>query len=220
MIRFSESFRVMIVFRRSIIILIGASTVAFAQKSDTSRVCWRPRPLAKCNGWIITETGVEMPTTSTAERHFFGTYESVNEDFPTRLAFTLGGMVNRGPHQAVGVTVSMLNGDLPGRIEGRYRRWLGPDMGLDVSTGAMRAMIRGEDGSNTIPIHGLTGSVGLSGPHIGADARFDLARSRGRTVGATYLTVRTGGHTAAIVTAIGFAAFVGLLFLAFQGDDS
>ena len=205
--------------------LIVASTVAFAQKSDSSRVCWRPRPLAKCNAWIVTEAAIEMPMMSTSAKHLLvGMTDGsgyVSDDFSTRLAFTLGGMVNRGPKQAVGLTLSMLNADLPGRIEARYRRWLDPDLGLDVSAGAMRGAIRGAYDPDQAALRGLTTSMGISGAYIGADLRLDLARSStGRTVAATYFTARTGGRGAAIATAAGFALFMGLLYLAYSGGET
>lgn len=207
---------------RSIVILLSVSAAAFAQKPDTSRVCWRPSPLAKCNGWIVTEAALEMPATSTSAKHLLVQDQGmgyVSDDFTARFAFTIGGMVNRGPNQAVGVTLSMLNTDVPGRIEGRYRRWLNPDLGLDFTAGAMRGKVRGVYDPDELPVHGLTGSFGVSGPSIGADARFDLARSStGRTLGATYVTVRTGGRAAPIATATVFALFVGLMYLALRGE--
>jgi hypothetical protein len=208
---------------RSIVILLSVSAAAFAQKTDTSRVCWRPNALAKCNGWIVTEAAIEMPTTSTSAKHLLvgSTDGYVSDDFSARFAFTIGGMVNRGPNQAVGVTLAMLNADLPGRIEGRYRRWLKPDLGLDFTAGVMRGTVRGVHDADELQIHGLTGSFGVSGPSIGADARFDLARSSaGRNLGATYVSVRTGGRAAPIATATAFALFVGLMYLALRGETT
>jgi hypothetical protein len=248
LIRFSESLRVKVMIKRSIVILIGLSSVAFAQNPDTSNVCWRPRPLAKCKSWIITDAAVETLGASTSAKHLIvGLTDGlgyVSDDFSTRLAFTVGRMVNlegarrategklngptesgrlvnRGPKSAVGISLSMVNTDLPGRIEGRYRRWVDPELGLDVSVGAMRGTVRGVYDPDEVPIRGATASVGLSGPYVGADVRFDLARSSARrTVGATYIAFRTSGKAAPITTVTCMALFLGLLYAAYDGHGS
>ena len=194
-------------------ILIAFANVAFAQNPDTSSVCWRARPLSKCKSWIITEAALEMPAASSTAKHLYvGTADGsgyVSADFETRLAFTVGAMKNSGATQAFGATVSMLNADLPGRIEARYRRWLGPEHGVDLSAGFAHARVRGLYDPDELQARGITASAGISGTYIGADARLDLMRaSNGRVIHGAYVTARTGSRAAPIVTASGFVLLI------------
>lgn len=157
-----------------------------------------------------------MPVSSTSLTNT----ERTTRDYNTRLAFTLGVMANRGPSSAQGITVSMVDGDLPGRIEWRYRRWF-PDTktGVDVGLGAIGSMVRDARGWDTDRTAGLTASAGLSTMYIGGDARLDVARTAsGRMTHGTYLTVRTGSRAAAIATATGFALLIGL-YVALSGGS-
>ena len=130
-------------------------------------------------------------------------------------------MANRAPTSAQGLTVSMLNGEFPGRIEWRYRRWLAPqNSGIDLGLGVTAGKTRDSRGWDTDPTRGLTASAGISGTYLGADARFDLTRTAsGRTTHGTYVTFRTGSRAAPIVTATGFAVLIGLFWLATSGGD-
>jgi hypothetical protein len=173
-----------------------------------------------------------MPAMSSSARHLLGPYPDrdrvvaddnmafVSDDFGARLAFTGGLMVNRDEKSGYGLVVSMLNGDLPGRIEGRYRRWLASNRGVDLGLGVTGGRTRGRYDRDELPTRGLTASVGISGTYLGADARFDFARAEdGRSMHATYLTVRSGSRAAPIVTASGFLAFLGLFALVTRGGN-
>ena len=109
--------------RQSISILLCASSLAIAQKSDTSKVCWRARPLAECKSWVVTEVAVVSPIQSTASRTERGGGIYPIDDFSTHVAVTLGGMRNGRPNVAIGLTGSLMQagilGELPGRIEVR-----------------------------------------------------------------------------------------------------
>jgi len=204
-------------------ILIASASVAFAQNPDTSSVCWRARPLSKCKSWIITETALEMPAASTAAKHLYAATTDgsgyISADFEARFAFTIGAMMNSGARQAAGATVSMLNDDLPGRIEARYRRWLAcPEdrqgrgscaHGIDLTAGFARARVRGVYDPDELQARGITASAGISGTYMGADARVDLMRTAdGRAIHGIYVTARTGSRAAPIVTASGFVLMV------------
>lgn len=203
----------------ALIVIAGDAT---AQATTPSPVCWHPRPLAACRAWIITEAAAEFPATSTSARHLLvggdgAYYES--DDFETRLAFTLGAMVNRGPAHAFGATVSSTGVDLPGRIEARYRRWLGPDHGMDLSAGFARGMVRGVYDPDELRTRGITASAGISGAYMGADVRLDLLRaSGGRVVHGVYVSGRTGSKAGPITTAVGFVLLLAA-FAALVGDD-
>jgi hypothetical protein len=203
----------MIMIRRSIAILIASASVAFAQNPGASSTCWRARPLSKCKSWIITEAALEMPAASSTAKHLYAATADgsgyVSADFETRLAFTFGAMVNSGARQAFGGTVSMLNGDLPGRIEARYRGWLGPEHGVDLSAGFARTTVRGVYDPDELQARGITASAGISGTYIGADARLDLMRaSDGRVIHGIYVTARTGSRAAPIAVATGFVLYI------------
>ena len=211
--------------RRSILLVFAVASAGFAQKPDTSAVCWRPRPLAQCRAWVITEAALEAPVSSTSATHLLVGYLNgegyVSDDFGARLAFTLGFMSNRGSKSAVGFGMSMLNGDLPGRIEARYRRWLDPKTGIDVGFGITGGRVRGVWDPDELSTRGVTGAIGFSGTYLGADARFDYGRtSTHRPVHAAFLTVRTGSRAGPIATAAGFALFIGLLAVLMHGEST
>ena len=213
--------------RRIVLILIFLATDAtMALPQDTVRrpsfVCWRPRPLASCRSWVVTEAAAEFPAASTSARHLLvgggGTYY-VSDDFETRLAFTLGAMVNRGPTHAFGATVASTGVDIPGRIEARYRRWLGPDHGIDLSAGVARGEVRGVYDPDELQARGITASAGISGAYMGADVRLDLLRAQGgRLVHGAYVSGRTGSKAGPITTAVGFVLMLGAWAL-LVGDD-
>src|SRR4051794_33433663 len=89
--------------RRSIAILFCISSATFAQKSDTTHVCWRARPAAICKSWIVTEVAMERAAYSTKsdESPSRGLYP--RDDFSTQFALTLGGMRNVRPTAAGGL---------------------------------------------------------------------------------------------------------------------
>jgi hypothetical protein len=207
------------------IALLGMTTsLAGAQSSGNSPVCWRPRPLEKCKTWVLTEAALESPVSSTSQKHLLVGYPNgegyVSNDFEARLAFTLGLMKNTNRNSAFGLGVSMLNGDLPGRVEARYRRWLGPETGLDLGLGATAGRVRGAYDPDELPTRGITSSVGISGTYIGADARLEYGRtSANRPIHAAYLTIRTGSRAGPIVTMSGLLLYLGLFALATRGGD-
>jgi hypothetical protein len=229
MIRFCRRFRVHVMTDRrpSLVSLLVAAMIvvagdATAQAATASPVCWRPRPLAACRSWVITEAAAEFPATSTSAPHLLvggdGAYY-VSDDFETRLAFTLGAMVNRGPTHAFGGTFASTGVDIPGRVEARYRRWLGPDHGIDLSAGVARSKVRGVYDPDELRAAGFTASAGISGAYVGADVRLDLLRaSGGRMVHGVYVSGRTGSKAGPITTAVGFVLVLAA-WAALIGDD-
>lgn len=190
--------------RRPILLFFALSHAALAQRAAPANpICWRPQPLDKCGGWVITEAAVEAPMSSTS------VLPSTSHDFDTRLAFTLGLMKNSDAKAAFGFGVSLVNEDIGGRIEARWRRWLNPGSGIDIGLGMIGGHVRpgGRD-----MMHGITGSAGFSGAYVGADVRLDHAHSTAnQPIHATYLTIRTGSQAAPIVTGSAFLVVLGLI---------
>ena len=207
----------------ALLFFLGASTSLGAQARDSTRsLCWRARSLALCKTFLVTEAAIELPVTTTAKTFDDPSgYRFVSDDFETRLAFSVGVMKNTGPKTAQGITLSAFSEQIPNRVEWRYRRWLGPQHGADFSAGVMRGSVRGEYPYGDVDVHGLTAAAGITGTYLGADARFDVARTPdGRVVRATYLNVRAGSRSAPIVTASGYVLLMGLLCLAMCGEGT
>jgi hypothetical protein len=198
--------------RRSILLLFAVSQVALAQgAAPATPICWRARPLDRCQGWVITEAAVEIPTSSSSVN------SSTVHDFDTRLAFTLGLMKNSDAKSAFGFGVALVNEDFGGRIEARWRRWLSPAAGVDVGLGMIGGHLR-PGGRATM--RGVTGSVGLSGTYLGADVRYDHGRTTtNQPVRATFVTIRAGSRASPIVTGVGLLAVLGL-YLAWTGSGN
>lgn len=202
-IRFSIGRRVMIMIRKTFLILIAFVSISGAQNSDRSPMCWRPRPLASCNAWIVTDAAVETPMSSTA------VMPSMARDYGTRVAFTIGVMKNTEPMSAFGAGLSVVNEDLPGRVEARFRHWLDRSTGFDVGIGIVGGHLRPH---GSVLTNGVTGSIGLSTTYIGVDARVDYARtSTGERVHASFLTMRTGSRATPIAGAVAGLAILILL---------
>jgi hypothetical protein len=220
-IRIADASRVDDMIRRALLLSIVVANAAIAQRSDTTAVCWRARPLAKCKTWIVSETSIEqLLTSSSARRSIAGGGSLESDDFSTQLAFTAGGLKNLDAETAFGFTGSLLMGQPSARIEARFRRWLAPDYGVDVSGGIASGSVRGLDEWKTTGARGVTAAVGISNTWIGADARVDLLRTGdGRTVHASYVGFRAGSQAGPIVAVAGFALLAGLFYLATSGGD-
>lgn len=194
---------------RLVLIAIVVVAEILGAQSPTA-VCWRARPVESCRSWIVTETAIEMPVRSTYSLHPLGAgVTEQNADFGGRVTFTGGVMFNLSAKDALGFT-----GTIPGRIEGRYRRWLTTKDAMDASLGPARKIIRGADGIDSVTARGITASVGVSNTYIGLDARADLMRGDRRTVTGYFVGVRAGSRAGPVVAVAGFvlamAAFVAM----------
>jgi len=199
----------MIMIRKTFSILIAFASIASAQNSSGSPICWRPGPLVNCQTWLITEAAIEAPLSSTA------VMPSTVHDFDRRLAFTTGLMKNTDSMSAVGATLSVVDENLPGRVEARFRRWLDRSTGIDVGLGITGGRLRPH---GRVLTSGVTGSVGISTTYIGVDARVDYARtSTGKPVRASFLSVRTGSRATPITCAAAGVAVLLLLLSVREG---
>lgn len=97
---------------------------AAAQAQTSSPVCFRAAPAAACRSFLVTQVSL-----STRE---YGTGRGTEY----RYQWEAGAMANVTPRDAVGATFVF---GAPRRghwgVAGRYRRWLHPDVALDVAPG-------------------------------------------------------------------------------------
>lgn len=113
---------------------------------NTKAVCFRGKPLSRCNSFLITELGAyyklnERDRTPDGARYLIawelGWMKNLNEDF------ALGGtLLIEGNEHTTGIG-----------LKPRLRRWLSPELSVDVSLGILKSQ---ESGS------GLTGDVSLN----------------------------------------------------------
>ena len=166
--------------------------------------CWRPRPAARCGGYLVTEVGLEWPVVASRD----------GED--VRITGTLGPMINRGPDAAWGVLAS-ISSESHARAEARHRKWLGGTRGLDLGAGvAYRAVARPFGGKDQL--YGLTGSAGIEQGVFGLTTRADLLQGGGETEVAFYGGVRVGGYVGPTTAVVVFVGFLGLLAIAYAGS--
>ena len=194
----------------SIFLAFAPSTTASAQKSDTASVCWSARNIAKCKTWMITESAIEIPLTSSRSQRTYSWGESYYvDDFSPQVSVTLGGMVNGGPKDAFGATWTATGGEVHHRVELRYRRWLADWSGIDVSFGYAGGMVSGREGAPKTQADGLTAAIGISGTYLGADARFIVLPTHdGRTLRNTSAGIRFGSRAGPITAACALAIVV------------
>jgi len=108
--------------------LVGTSVIltvspAFAQGRP---LCFRGQPAPACRSFILTETGANVLL-------------APQQDYRTeKVQIEFGLMRNHGPRSALGATifaVTNLDDETYVGVKPRYRRWLSPTVGLDVSAG-------------------------------------------------------------------------------------
>lgn len=101
-------------------------TAVTAAPASEGRACFQPRPMPLCKSFFITEFGVQYfvspPPGVHNQRRLLGTWE-------------LGYMRNRSERDAVGGSLFLSTNDQANRIgvRGRYRRWVGGGVAVDVS---------------------------------------------------------------------------------------
>lgn len=123
---------------RGLLPLLSVPAVAFAQEpSPTPRVgCLHGAPRPACasfwliefqasRGWLLHDP----PPSDFADRSF------------TQYEWNLGHMGNVADHWALGATVSLGNGsdDIFTGVRGRVRRWLTPDLSMEVEAGVAQS---------------------------------------------------------------------------------
>lgn len=168
--------------------------------ADSSRTppppsCWRARPRPPCEGFFITDFGIEVPVASTRRADAAGVRGGRGPDFGIRGLWTFGFMGTKGRHSH-GATVSFLIDEttaesVPYTLEWRYRNWLGRSAAVDAAIGYKRAHMW-QNGAGLVPARGMTMLVAITPNRwIGVSARVDLMRVDGRTPRALLLGVQS-----------------------------
>jgi hypothetical protein len=177
----------------------------------TRGLCWRARPAPRCRAYLVTEVGYEHPVITSR----VGGFEP-DPDFGGRFVASIGAMVNRGTSVAWGGVLAGAAGDDPEafslRAEGRYRRWIGPTRGIDLSAGVATKPVQ-TPLREPVRAHGITAAIGVERGFVRADARIDALYGGGRPRGAVLVGVRFGSYAAPVaafaLTAVGFAIAIG-----------
>lgn len=168
--------------------------------ADSSRTppppsCWRARPRPPCEGFFLTDFGLEVPVASTRRTDAPGVRGGQGPDFGIRGVWTFGFMGTAGRHSH-GATLSFLLDEMIGEslsytLEWRYRNWLSRSAAVDAAIGYKRAPMW-QNGAGLVPARGMTMLVALTPNRwIGVSARMDLMRVDGRTPRALLLGVQS-----------------------------
>lgn len=177
---------------RSGIDLIGVGS------PNIKAVCFRGKPISQCNSFLITELG--------------GYYKLNRNDRAPKgsqylIAWELGWMKNLNEDYALGGTL-LIEGNEHTKgigLKPRLRRWLSPELSVDVSLGILKSQ---ESGS------GLTGDVSLNW----RDWFFLTSKIENVNRTAWYGGVKFGSYAGLITTAVAVPVliFAGLLSASFQ----
>ena len=200
-----------------------ADSSAMRDSAPTGAVqpnCWRPQPRPACNGFFLTEFGMETPLLSTTvrgRRAADGT-AGPGKDAAFRVVWTFGFMGTSGANSH-GATLSLTPDDqfsdpLPVTFEYRYRRWLGRSSALDGALGYRKVGVW-KDGVGYQMGRGVTAMAGYTfNPYVGLSLRGDLIREAGRQRRVLHVGVRSNrlSETVIKLTAIALvrAAFAAI----------
>jgi len=197
-----------------VVALVGAPLAAQDPDAAARALCYRPRPLARCHAFVLTNAGGYVNPGSTGG------------DTRLRGFVDWGFLANRGPRQAFGASwfVSLDEDQVSTGPVVRYRRWLDADRSLDIALGTP---VWGEE----IRPGSLLGLVKYNPVHwAGVGLRPEVVRRRSFTCGPAGCAERTatsvrvlggieigGPGGLALSFAGGLAAL--LLALALAGSD-
>lgn len=98
--------------------------------------CWRGQPPPRCGGFFLAEMQGVLPLARPSRQP----YAPFVEAFDARLEWNLGYMVNVTDRWAVGGAVSLGPGaeDVLTGLKARVRRWLGPELSVELEGGMLR----------------------------------------------------------------------------------
>jgi hypothetical protein len=141
------------------------------------------------------------------------------DDFGGRFVLAMGLMRNRGPRTAWGGLLGLTTDHPEGlgllRLEGRHRRWLGDQAGLDFGLGLAQQYVYSESGVPDVRARGVTLGVGFDYTYAGVDARVDLLSGGGRSEHAAFVGVHTSSYAAPVAASalavVGVIAFIAFL---------
>ncbi len=129
--------------RRAPLLTFLVLPTGLAAQEATSRprtLCWDGAPLPACATFLVTEVQGVLPLLrSTRSVRWSPDYPIEETPYEERLQWELGLMHNVSEDWAVGGAVRLGAGstDVLTGLTARARRWLAPDLGLDVSAGAI-----------------------------------------------------------------------------------
>lgn len=130
--------------------LTGASTFTAAQAAAQGRddaeatgsfACWHGAPPPTCGGFFIVEAQGVFPLVSSGRSFRIGNGHLIEQRaFESRLEWNLGYMTNVSPRWAVGGALSVGTGsyDALTGLRARVRRWLHPQLSLELQGGLVR----------------------------------------------------------------------------------
>ena len=158
---------------------------------STQDLCWRGRPSPECRAYVVTDLSGGL------RLHPTGAYVRLDDGLMYNLP--------RRP-MAVGGTVSLLVVGNEARLglNGRYRYWVRPALGVDVSAGASLASNAGGAGYS---MHSAVSYADFVGVDLGVDGPFDEAPS-------WYLGAKTSAYVGAGLGVIAIVGIVGVLLFA------
>jgi hypothetical protein len=168
--------------------------------------CWRASPRPPCDGFFLTEIGVDFPVFATRRDD---PAELRRRDFGARFVWGFGVMGTRGRHSHGGVFSFGGEGGLdddfiPHSLEYRYRNWLGQSAAVDAGIG-YRSTQMWKNGAGLIPAKGVTAMVAFTPSRwIAVSARGELVRAAGRERRALLVGVQStrGSEFALRLTAV------------------
>ncbi|MFH1220549.1 MAG: hypothetical protein V1694_08850 [Candidatus Eisenbacteria bacterium] len=187
-------------FTKASLAILVVSAV-FAPVTAHADLCWGGHPAPECKTFVVTEAGLGLHLT-------YGESDNIVPFVDAHL----GLMFNRSPNTALGGSL-VLRGDWDAARAGvafRYRRWLTPEVGLDVIPEVLRS-------------DGLNGAIGVGLTYrdiVAATLGTEVVNRRhGGTRLCPYLGVRCGSWASPILVVV---QIVGILvyFLSSMSADT
>lgn len=155
--------------------------------------CWRGQPLPACASFALFELEGALAVASTTEVHESSTLTTEYPVFENELKWHLGAMRNLSEEWALGATVSLGTGS-PSPLTGirvRARRWLEPNVSLELEAGAVNTGINDRFGSGLG--WGPTFGARLNlGDYVSVFTRWEGAYARAGST--TYFSRKAGFH--------------------------
>ena len=214
---------------RAVVLLALALPTPGVAQSDSAaapRLCWRGRPLPKCNAFWVTESGGDFVISTTREETVIdngagSTRTERTPHFSNRWSITIGPMFNTSALRAIGGTLSispLYNNGFRLAPELR-RRWWTPEGGaLDLTVGPVASDVRHLGNRRSDTEYGLTAAVYLvGGDVINFNTRADLLLTGGKPMLGTTVGVGLGSRPGLYGTLIAGLLLVGLIRSGFGG---
>lgn len=123
-----------------------AAAQAGTETAGASRICFRGGPKPGCRSFWLVEMQYYSPLAQTTRMVYYGGgFPSPVQEFEDELEWNVGHMFNVTSSLAIGGVFTLGTGGGSGAFSGlkaRVRRWLGPDMSLELEGGLLRTAAR------------------------------------------------------------------------------